>query len=225
METRKTKRADLEKKRPVFLQLGLILALGAALAAFEWKTPDIGNIDLPERIVFEPDPGFIQIVREKKELPKPVNTTLIKLVDNIRDDIPALELNIEIDPNAEVEHFLPTVQLADEPTDISDEPFVVVEDMPEFPGGHSALMKYLATNIVYPKQAREAGIKGTVYVTFVIEPDGSVSSVVSLRGVPGGCTEEAERVVKSMPDWEPGKQRGKAVRVRLNLPVKFNLLD
>jgi protein TonB len=225
METRKTKRADLEKKRPVFLQLGLILALGAALAAFEWKTPDIGNIDLPERIVFEPDPGFIQIVREKKELPKPVNTTLIKSVDNIRDDIPALELNIEIDPNAEVEPFLPTVQLADEPTDISDEPFVVVEDMPEFPGGHSALMKYLATNIVYPKQAREAGIKGTVYVTFVIEPDGSVSSVVSLRGVPGGCTEEAERVVKSMPDWEPGKQRGKAVRVRLNLPVKFNLLD
>jgi protein TonB len=225
METRKTKRADLEKKRPVFLQLGLILALGAALAAFEWKTPDIGNIDLPERIVFEPDPGFIQIVREKKELPKPVNTTLIKSVDDIRDDIPDLDITVEIDPDAKLPPFVAPVPLADEPDDNKDEPFVVVEDMPEFPGGHSALMKYLATNIVYPKQAREAGIKGTVYVTFVIEPDGSVSSVVSLRGVPGGCTEEAERVVKSMPDWEPGKQRGKAVRVRLNLPVKFNLLD
>lgn len=225
METRKTKRADLEKKRPVFLQLGLILALGAALAAFEWKTPDIGNIDLPQRIVFDPDPGFIQIVREKKELPKPVNTTLIKSVDNIRDDIPTLELNIEIDPNAEVEVYLPPVQLADEPEDLSDEPFVVVEDMPEFPGGYAALLKYLSDNIVYPKQAKEAGISGIVYVTFVIEPDGSVSSVASLRGVPGGCTEEAERVVKSMPDWNPGKQRGKSVRVRMNLPVKFLLLN
>lgn len=225
METRKTKRADLEKKRPVFLQLGLILALGAALAAFEWKTPDIGNIDLPQRIVFDPDPGFIQIVREKKELPKPVNTTLIKSVDNIRDDIPDLDITVEIDPDAKLAPFVPPVPPIDEPDDFSDEPFVVVEDMPEFPGGYAALLKYLSDNIVYPKQAKEAGISGIVYVTFVIEPDGSVSSVASLRGVPGGCTEEAERVVKSMPDWNPGKQRGKSVRVRMNLPVKFLLLN
>lgn len=225
METRKTKRADLEKKRPVFLQLGFILALGAALVAFEWKTPDIGNIDLPERIVFEPDPGFIQIVREKKEIPKPVNTTLIKSVDDIRDDIPDLEIKSEIDPNAKVEPYLPPIPLADEPEVVSNDPFVVVEKMPEFPGGDAALFKYLSENIVYPKQAREAGISGTVYITFVIEPDGSVSSVVSQRGVPGGCTEEALRVVNSMPDWIPGKQLGKPVRVRLSLPVKFNLLN
>jgi protein TonB len=225
METRKTKRADLEKKRPVFLQLGLILALGAALAAFEWKTPDIGNIVLPKRIELKPEIEIVDIVREKKELPKPVNTTLIKQVINNSEDIPDIKIETEIDPNAKLPAFIAPDLIEDEPEVESIEPFVVVEDMPEFPGGHSALMKYLAANIVYPRQAREAGIKGTVYVTFVIEPDGSVTSVVSLRGVPGGCTEEAERVVKSMPDWEPGKQRGKAVRVRLNLPVKFNLQE
>jgi protein TonB len=84
-------------------------------------------------------------------------------------------------------------------------------------------MKYLSDNIKYPSIARETGITGIVYVTFVIEPAGSVSSIVVLRGVAGGCTEEAVRVVSEMPDWTPGKQRGKPVRVQMNLPVKFVL--
>lgn len=224
METRKTKRADLEKKRPVFLQLGLILALGAALAAFEWKTPDSSNIDLPKRVLHEPEPERIPIIKEKKELPKPVNTTLLKQVINNSEDIPDIKIETEIDPNAKLPAFIAPDLIEDEPEVESNDPFVVVEKMPEFPGGDAALFKYLSENIVYPKQAREAGISGTVYITFVIEPDGSVSSVVSQRGVPGGCTEEALRVVNSMPDWIPGKQLGKPVRVRLSLPVKFNLL-
>jgi protein TonB len=95
--------------------------------------------------------------------------------------------------------------------------------MPEFPGGQAKMMEFIAQNIKYPAMARESGIQGRVFVNFVVEPDGSVSNVKVLRGIGGGCDEEAVRVVKSMPNWTPGRQRGKAVRVSFNLPVRFTL--
>jgi TonB family protein len=101
--------------------------------------------------------------------------------------------------------------------------FMVVEQMPEFPGGEEALYKFLAENITYPQAAKESGIQGRVFVTFVVERDGSVIDIRVLRGIGGGCDEEAIRIVKAMPKWIPGKQRGKPVRVQYNLPVKFSL--
>ena len=98
-----------------------------------------------------------------------------------------------------------------------------MENDPEFPGGVEAMYKYLAQNIKYPQLARENNITGKVYVEFVVEKDGSVSNVKVLRDIGGGCGQEAVRVVKSMPKWSPGKQRGKAVRVQYRLPVNFNL--
>ena len=100
---------------------------------------------------------------------------------------------------------------------------MVVESMPEFPGGEAALYKFLGENIKYPQMAKESGIQGRVFVTFVVERNGSVTDVRVLRGIGGGCDEEAVRVVQNMPSWTPGKQRGKAVRVQYNLPVKFTL--
>jgi len=107
--------------------------------------------------------------------------------------------------------------------DVEENVFLVVEVAPEYPGGLDSLMKYLQENITYPKDAREANIQGTVYVTFIVEANGSVSSVKVLRGIGGGCDEEAARVVKGMPNWKPGTQRGKPVRVQFNLPVRFIL--
>jgi protein TonB len=100
-----------------------------------------------------------------------------------------------------------------------------VEQMPSFPGGTAKLYKYLSENIRYPEVAKEAGIQGKVYISFVVEKDGSIADVKILRGIPGGkmCDNEAMRVVKNMPNWSPGKQRGKAVRVSYNLPVQFRL--
>ena len=95
--------------------------------------------------------------------------------------------------------------------------------MPAYPGGDQKLMEFIAKGIKYPQIARETGIQGRVFVGFVVEPDGSVSNVKVLRGIGGGCDEEAMRVVKSMPKWKPGKQRGKAVRVSYMLPVNFKL--
>jgi protein TonB len=99
----------------------------------------------------------------------------------------------------------------------------VVEKMPEFKGGQEKLREFLAANIKYPESARVNGISGTVYITFVVEGDGEISNVKALRGLGGGLTEEAIRVVSLMPKWEPGRQNGKRVRVQFTLPLKFTL--
>ena len=111
----------------------------------------------------------------------------------------------------------------DEPAHDANEVMTVVEEMPEFPRGQEALMRYLGSKIEYPVDAVENGIEGTVFITFVVEPDGRITNVMPLRGLGAGLTEEAIRVAKGMPNWKPGMQRGKAVRVQYNLPIRFKL--
>jgi len=101
--------------------------------------------------------------------------------------------------------------------------FMVVEQMPSYPGGQEAMYKYIAENIKYPEEARTKGIQGKVIMTFVVEKDGSVSDVKVIRGIGSGCDEEGVRVVKGMPKWTPGKQNGEFVRVQFNLPINFAL--
>jgi protein TonB len=101
--------------------------------------------------------------------------------------------------------------------------FTIAEEMPSFPGGEAELFKYLGKNIMYPEIANSAGISGVVYMTFVVNKDGTLRDVKVLRGIGGGCDEEAMRVVKNMPAWKPGKQRGKSVTVQYNLPIRFTL--
>ena len=104
-----------------------------------------------------------------------------------------------------------------------DEVFTVVEKMPAFPGGDKARVKFLVGNVKYPEKARKNGISGTVFVSFIVEKDGSISNVELLRGVNELLDNEALRVVKLMPSWEPGIQRGKPVRVQFHMPISFNL--
>ena len=103
------------------------------------------------------------------------------------------------------------------------EVYQIVEQMPEFPNGQEALMLYIAKQIKYPAEAKKAGAQGRVFVGFIVEPDGSLSDFKVLRGIGYGCDEEALRLVKSMPKWKPGMQRGKAVRVQYLVPVNFRL--
>ena len=112
-------------------------------------------------------------------------------------------------------------------TDDSDEPEVyqIVEQMPAFPGGEEKLLEFLSKNIEYPEEARKAEIQGRVFVGFVVEKDGSVGDVKVLRGIGGGCDEEAVRVVKSMPKWKPGMHKGEPVRVSYQIPIHFKLED
>ena len=98
-----------------------------------------------------------------------------------------------------------------------------VEQQPQFPGGEEAMYRFIASNAHYPKEARENGIQGTVYLTFIVERDGSISNVRILRSPSDLLSEEASRVVKSMPRWKPGKAAGKNVRVQYTLPLHFQL--
>jgi TonB family protein len=111
--------------------------------------------------------------------------------------------------------------------DESDEPevYMIVDEMPEFPGGDKGFHQFIADNVKYPAEAKEKGIRGIVYVNFIVEPDGSVSDIKVLRGIGGGCDEEAVRVVESMPKFKPGIQNGEAVRVSYTVPVIFRLED
>ena len=106
---------------------------------------------------------------------------------------------------------------------VDDEVFVVVEEQAEFPGGLDSMYAYIHKNLKYPELAKEKGIEGRVFVSFIIEKDGSISNVKILRGIGGGCEEAAVEMIKNMPKWKPGKQRGKPVRFQFNLPIKFEL--
>ena len=110
-----------------------------------------------------------------------------------------------------------------EEEEIENDVFVLVEQMPEFPGGQEAMFKFLSATIIYPKEARDNGIEGKVFVNFTIEKDGSINEVKVIRGVHPLLDEEAVRVVESFPKWKPGKQKGKTVRVSYNLPLNFVL--
>jgi periplasmic protein TonB len=103
--------------------------------------------------------------------------------------------------------------------------FTIVEEMPEFPGGAAAMMKYIQNTMQYPQMEREAGIQGKCYIKFVVEMDGSIGAAEILKGVPGGAglDKEALRVVRSMPKWKPGKNNGKPARVYFNLPISFKM--
>lgn len=105
----------------------------------------------------------------------------------------------------------------------NDEIFTVVEVQPEYPGGDEARILFIRNNLHYPMEAKKAGIQGTVYVSFVIETDGSVTDIKILRGIGGGCDEEVVKMISKMPKWKPGRQRGETVRVQYNMPIKFTL--
>jgi protein TonB len=109
------------------------------------------------------------------------------------------------------------------PVDTTTYTVVMIEQQPTFPDGEAALFKYLANNLKYPAMARESSIEGTVYVQFTIAKDGSITGTKVLRGIGGGCNEEAMRVINAMPNWKPGRQQGNAVKVKYTLPIKFRL--
>ena len=224
MEPKKTQKADLESKKRIFLQIGIVVALAATLVAFEWRQYERTTIDLGTLEIDFIEEEDIPITRQEQPPPPPPPEPSQELI--IVDDDVELEEEFTIDVDAdvftEVQEFTPIVIEEEEEVE-EDVIFTVVEDQPQFPGGEEARQRFLEDNLRYPTMAREAGIQGTVFVTFVVETDGSVTDVRILRGIGGGCDEEAVRVVEMMPRWEPGRQRGQPVRVQFNMPIRFRL--
>ena len=228
MEAKKTPRADLDNRRGMFLEIGLVVILAAALVAFNIRSYDKEVKEVSTRTAdMEIDADIIQTQEEETPPPPPeepeVVATDLKVVENdaqIENEVGII--NAEDNANKAQEEFV-KVEVTEEVQEEEEEVFLVVEEDPEFPGGLEALSHFIADNIKYPQLAKENNITGKVYVSFVVEKDGRVGQVKILRDIGGGCGNEAVRVVKSMPKWKPGKQRGKPVRTQFNLPVSFDL--
>lgn len=214
----------LEKLRGIFFQVGLIVAGGLTLVAFEWQTSYI--IEIPEERVTdieiidelppvtyssEPEKPKVKIIETK------FNPDKIEIID---DKVNVTEPTDITPANPD----LPFVPDFTEPTiPVEDPIFTIVEKMPEFEGGDRARLKYLRDNLKYPSIDKAAGIEGTVYLRFLVNKKGKIKDIEILRGVSETIDKEAIRVVKNMPDWKPGEQRGKPVNVSYNFNIKFEL--
>ena len=213
MEVKKSPKADLEGKKTIFLEIGFVIALGILLSAFNWKT----NTKVEEGFVItqeeQVEEEIIPITQQmmKPPPPPPPAPKLTDLIEIVEDEL-SIDEELEIDDaEADVENKnnynfdYDGDSWGEEESDGEADIFQVVEDMPQFPGG--SVQKWIAKNVKYP----------------MIEKDGSVSDVKVARSVDPSLDKEAIRVVKAMPKWKPGKQRGKPVRVSYTVPINFQL--
>ncbi len=228
MEVKKVQKVNLEGKRNTFFLIGLTLALGATLIAFEWtnkptKTESLGTI-----LTQEVEEEIIPITREQevKPPPPPPPPKVVEVLNIVEDDI-EIEDELEIeDSEADDETVIdvqPLIEAEEEEAEDLGKIFLIVEEPAEFPGGDRALYKFISNAVRYPVVAQENGIQGKVYVKFVVNEEGRVSDGQILRGVDISLDKEALRVINSLPRFKPGKQRGKAVKVYYNAQITFKL--
>ena len=236
MEIKKAKKADLEGQKSTSLLIGYIITLATIFVAFEWTTREYketepviyaASVPYEEEIIPITQPIF-----QTAAPPPPVEVPQVaEIIDIVENDEEIEEEEIQSTEDTQEAIIGPTgpvvsgpvgpVMAAEEGDE--GEVFQVVEQMPEFPGGMDKLMEYLSKNIKYPSIAQENNIQGRVIVEFVVNKDGSIVEPKVMRSVDTSLDNEAMRVIKSMSKWNPGKQRGKAVRVRYTVPVLFRL--
>lgn len=239
MKAKKTHRAELRSKIKSFQLLGLVVACSFTLISFEWKTFQYDLYDLGEVDIDEVEVDQIPItVREIPDLPKPkiVMSTDFKIVDDktIIEDTST----IVIRKQGASEDTLMNFKFEEEKPEEENTVYVSVEKMPTLPGceelpdeaermtcTQQKLFYFLAKGQHYPLEMKQLGIDGTVHVEFIVNKKGKVKDVKVLRGVQGGkaLDEEAVRMVKSLPDFTPGYQQGKAAKVKYTIPIRFKL--
>ncbi|MEE2953732.1 MAG: energy transducer TonB [Bacteroidota bacterium] len=215
MEPKKNPKANLEHKRYIFLQIGLVISLIVILIAFEWKSYEKVNYNLGDLNLEDLEDEMIPIT-ERELKPPPPPPPPPEVIEVVEDEV-EIEEELEIEDTETDEDEIIEIEEDD------DEFFMVVEQMPIFPGGDLGLMKYIQRNVRYPAIAKEYNITGKVYVSFIVDKQGSVTNVKVVRGVDKNLDAEAVRVVKSLPKYKPGKQRGKPVRVMFTIPINFTL--
>ena len=227
MIAKKNPKLNFEKKRFVFFQVGLITAGTMMLVAFRWSTPVYqSKIDTSE-IKVSADALFELVAKPEPEKPEPtpvvqLEPTVVAITDNVNPVDDLTDVNpIEplIIPLTNITVGTST-NLPPGDSMLEDE-FTIVEEMPEFVGGDEAMMSYFRKSIKYPEEALKYGEQGKVYVKFLVTKDGTISNVQIARGVSNSLDQEALRVVKNMPKWKPGKQRGRAVNVWYVVPINF----
>lgn len=229
MEIKKSEKANLESKKFLYREIGLVVTLLIVLAAFEWK-----SYDAPEAVFQQEAAVAIEVeeipVTTEAPPPVPVAPKAPMLSDNINivdDDIEIEEdlfISLEDDKNMGVEIMDYVEEVAEEEIVEEAIPFMMVEEKPSFMGGGpNEFSSWVGKHMEYPESARENGVQGRVMLQFTVGADGKVKNVKVLRGIDSSLDKEAIRVVQSSPKWTPGKQRDKAVSVVYNFPVIFRL--
>jgi len=225
MDLKKSPKASLEDKKMYFLLIGFVMVLSLIYISLEWTKSEVTVYEnVNSDFLVEDELDVIQTSQEVAPPPPPPPAPEVVEVLNVVEndkEVASIEINSEDDKDKAVVVNAPVAPRVVEEDD--NVVFQVVETMPLFPGGESAMMKYMGDNIKYPVIAQENGIQGRVICQFVVNKDGSIVDVVVVRSVDSSLDKEAIRMIQSMPKWTPGKQRGKPVRVKYTLPVNFRL--
>ena len=224
MEVKKNPNADIDKKKPALFMLGGVAALAFVLVLGEYTSAEVTYSQNKKKA----DKALeIEEVLEMPNStpppppPPPPPPVLLTNVEVTKDEKKVNQDVVVV--NNEDNEKVEIVEIKVEEKVVVDEIFDVVEEQPEYPGGTQELYTFIGKNFKYPEMARAANVQGKVYVSFVVGKDGSIEEVKILRGLGSGLDEEAARVVKMMPRWKAGKQRGKEVKVRYNLPIVCKL--
>lgn len=229
MEIKKSPQADLERSKGLSLLLGLVVALSILFVALEYRSRVEKAVLSTQYDMAMVDDALI--VADQQEQPEPEQPQPEQQIEaQLPDEFNVVEDNKEVakiafvsaDEKKELPPPAPVGPVVVEEED-ADHVFEIVEEPTSFPGGNDAMMKWLRDNVKYPEIAQENNIQGRVYVSFVIERDGTPSNVQIARSVDPALDREAVRVVSRMPKWNPGKQRGRPVRQKFTIPVLFRL--
>lgn len=222
MEAKKSPLADLSNKKGLFFSIGLTAALALCLMAFEWKQYD-QKVDL---LAGKNTNTFEELLEVPltEQLPPPAAPMVQqpKIVEVPDEE----EIKIDMKANFDIEApriEMPIASVGIEAPEEVEEIFTIVEESAGPVGGMTSFYKYLVDNMRYPAQARRLGVEGKVALSFVVDKTGAISDVKVLKGIGSGCDEEAVRVMKNAPNWNPGKQRGKPVKQRCIIPLNFKL--
>ena len=221
MELKKNPKVDLRRYSGLFLEIGFVVALCAVLGAFSYTVHEKNTAGFGELEDVVAEEEIIPITRQQEITPPPPPEVpkIAEVINIVEDDVEIDIADVEADQETEVA----IVEMTEEEEEEEEQIFMIVENMPEFPGGDLALRKYIAENVKYPEIAKENGLSGKVFVQFVINQRGEVENVKIARGVDPALDKEAIRVVQGLPKWKPGSQRGKPVKVSYTVPINFQL--
>lgn len=222
--TKKYPDVDIDKYSGLLSALALVISLGMILTAFEWKTYDelkLADLGQKESVVEE----IVEIPQTQQTVPPPPKIVMPEIVEVPNEeeiDQKDLDINVEVTAEQRVEAPAPVVKNDEIEEEKVDEIFTIVEEGAEPDGGYDNYYKYIKKTLKYPSQARRMGTEGKVFVQFVVDKDGSVTEAKVIKGIGAGCDEEALRVIQGTK-WKPGKQRGRAVKQRIVMPISFKL--
>ena len=226
MEIKKAPKVDLQNKRTLFMEIGLVTTLVLVIVMFSCSQQEKNISD------FTKDQGPVEtemtdITIQDQKPPEPVKTTITVITDiiNVVKDNTKIATNFDFAEFDNAEITIQKPQIKEEAVD-NDEPFIIAEEMPKFMGGDlDKFRRWVQERLRYPTIAAENGIQGTVVLSFVVERDGSLTSVSVLQAPDRSLSDEATRILQTSPKWTPGKQRSTPVRIKYTLPVQFKLAD